>query len=175
MFFRKLAVLLEYCVEIQGFFKKTMFREIVFPTPSYGLTAPPRPKKQFSRNQPAPTVKNFNFKEPRSCGAGPESGNPCAPSFATMQIMCAGQPCANTIGHLCSDTSAARNGAQPWGETRALHRRPPRKCESRMDLPSGEGWDIRLDTGTCRPENCWTKSRSWQLLKGGILTKDIIK
>ena len=37
------------------------------------------------------------------------------PGRATMQTMRAGRPCANTIGHLCSDTSAARNGAQPLG------------------------------------------------------------
>ena len=72
-------------------------------------------KKQFSRNLRPPTVKSFHFKELRSCGAGPESRNPCAPSRATMQIMCAGQPCANAIGHLSSDTSAARNGARPLG------------------------------------------------------------
>ena len=50
-----------------------------------------------------------------------------------MQIMRAGQPCANTIGHLCSDTSAARNGAQPLGRDAGI---APKTAEE-MRKPHG--------------------------------------
>ena len=119
-------------------------------------------------------MKSFNFKEPRSCGAGPESGNLCASSRATMEIMCAGQACANTIGHLCSDTSAARNGAQPLGRDAGI---APTTAEE-MRKPHGAalwgGVGNTFGHGNMSPRELIDKTALLAPQPRSDLTKDVV-
>ena len=97
------------------------------------MVSPHRRVRQtrYPQNPRGSAAKSLDFKETRSCGAGPDSGHPCEPSRATMQIMRTEPPSQQHDWRSVCGRLAQGMASNRWAQTRASQRRPPQKCESR--------------------------------------------